>query len=134
MSDNRFNTHGDFSWCELLTRDVEGSKKFYAELIGWTMEDMPMDEGGSYTVLKAGDRAVGGLMKMPSMVPPQAPNHWGAYVTVDDVDAVAAKVQELGGKILVPPMDLPDMRFCVFEDPQGAKLSAITYTKKPETT
>ncbi len=128
---DRFNTHGDFSWCELLTRDVEGSKKFYKELIGWTTEDMPA-EGGSYTVLKAGGKPVGGLMKMPPQVPKEAPTHWSAYVTVDDVDAVAAKVPKLGGKILVPPMDLPDMRFCVFEDPQGAKLAAITYTKKPE--
>jgi predicted enzyme related to lactoylglutathione lyase len=41
---NRFGTHGDFSWTELMTRDVEGSRKFYADLLGWKMEDMPMGE------------------------------------------------------------------------------------------
>jgi predicted enzyme related to lactoylglutathione lyase len=41
-------------------------------------------------------------------------------------------VQELGGRILVPPSDSPDARFCVFQDPQGAVLSIISYTKKPE--
>ena len=128
---DRYDTHGDFSWCELLTRDVEGSKKFYKELIGWTMEDMP-SQGGSYTVLKAGGKPVGGLMEMPAQIPEQAPSHWSAYITVDDIDVIAAKVTKLGGKILVPPMNLPDSRFCVFEDPQGAKLSAISYTKKPE--
>ncbi len=63
---DRFETHGDFSWCELLTNDVDSAKKFYAELLGWTMEDHPMREcGGQYTILKADGRPVGGIMKMP---------------------------------------------------------------------
>ena len=130
---DRFETHGDFSWCELLTYDVEGAKKFYAELLGWKMEDHPMGEcTGTYTILKADGRPVGGMMKMPPQVPEGTPPHWGAYVTVDDVDTVAARVQELGGKLLVPPSDSPDARFCVFQDPQGAVLSIISYAKKPQ--
>ena len=128
---DRFDTHGDFSWCELLTRDVDASKKFYKELLGWTMKDAPM-ENSAYTILKANGRPVGGIMKMPPQVPPEAPNHWGIYVTVDDVDAVAQKAKELGAKILVPPMASPDARFCIFEDPQGAVLSIIHYSKKPQ--
>ena len=38
---NRFETHGDFSWTELMTRDVEAAKKFYGELLGWEMDDEP---------------------------------------------------------------------------------------------
>ena len=130
---DRFDTHADFSWCELLTYDVDSAKKFYAELLGWTMEDHSMGEcAGNYTILKADSRPVGGIMKMPPQVPAGTPPHWGAYVTVDDVDVVAVKLQELGGKILVPPSDSPDARFCVFQDPQGAVLSIISYTKKPE--
>ena len=129
---DRFETHGDFSWSELLTDDVDDAKRFYAELLGWTTEDHSMAEcAGSYTILRTDGRPVGGIMKMPPQVPAGTPPHWGTYVTVDDVDAVAAKVQELGGKILVPPSDSPDARFCVFQDPQGAVLSLITYTKKP---
>ncbi len=53
---------------------------------------------------------------------------WGIYVTVSDVDATAKKVGELGGKILFPPTDIPNVgRFCVIQDPQGAVISAITY-------
>ena len=130
---DRFETHGDFSWCELLTYDVDSAKKFYAELLGWKIDDHPMPDGvGSYSVLRAKDRPVGGIMKMPPQVPAGTPPHWGAYVTVDDVDAIATKIQELGGKLLVPPSDSPDARFCVFRDPQGAVLSIISYTKKPE--
>jgi predicted enzyme related to lactoylglutathione lyase len=130
---DRFETNGDFSWCELLTNDVDSAKKFYAELFGWTMDDQPMpDDAGNYTILRIDGRPVGGIMKMPPQVPAGTPPHWGTYVTVDDIDAVAAKVQELGGRILVPPSDSPDARFCVFQDPHGAVLSIISYTKKPE--
>ena len=130
---DRFETHGDFSWSELLTYDVDGAKKFYAELLGWTMDDQPIGEGaGSYTILRADGRPVGGIMKMPPQVPTGTPPHWGTYVTVDDVDAVADKLLLIGGRILVPPTDSPDARFCVFQDPQGAVLSIISYSKKPE--
>jgi predicted enzyme related to lactoylglutathione lyase len=128
---DQFETHGAFSWCELLTNDVDSAKKFYEELLGWTMEDVPIEDG-SYTILRVDGRPVGGIMKMPSQVPPGTPPHWGTYVTVDEVDAVASKVKEFGGKVLVPPTDSPDARFCVFQDPQGAVLSIISYTKKPE--
>jgi predicted enzyme related to lactoylglutathione lyase len=124
-----FKQHGAFSWCELLTPDIEKAKVFYAALLGWEMEDMPM-EGGAYTVLKAGGQMVGGMMKTP----PEAqgvPPYWGTYVTVRDVDATARKAKELGARILVGPRDIPEVgRFAVLQDPQGAVLSVITYLKR----
>jgi predicted enzyme related to lactoylglutathione lyase len=66
-------------------------------------------------------------------VPPQAegtPPNWGCYVTVSDVDATAAKAEELGGKILMPPTDIPNVgRFSVLQDPKGAVISEITYAE-----
>jgi predicted enzyme related to lactoylglutathione lyase len=127
----RYKTHGDFSWCELMSRNVQGSKKFYAELLGWQLEDMPMKDGRAYTVVKAGGRSVGGIMPMPPDAPKEVPPYWGSYVTVDDVDAVAKKVPQLGGKIIVPPMDIPDVgRFCTFMDSEGAVLSVIRYEQR----
>ncbi|MBW4621645.1 MAG: VOC family protein [Cyanosarcina radialis HA8281-LM2] len=124
---NAFKQHGAFSWCELMTTNTTAAKEFYGRLFGWTMDDRPI-EGSIYTVLKAGDAEVGGLMTMPpdmGAVPP----HWGTYVTVNDVDASAKLVEELGGQIKVPPMDIPDVgRFAVIADPQGAILSIISYS------
>ena len=52
---------------------------------------------------------------------------WSSYVAVDDVDAAAGRVEGLGGKVSVPPMDIPNTgRFCVVTDPTGASLSLIT--------
>ncbi len=93
---NRFETHGDFSWTELLTRELEASKKFYADLLGWQMESVPMQEGG-YILIKVGDQAVAGIMVMPHQVPDDVPSHRAVYVTVHDVDARAQKALGAGG-------------------------------------
>ena len=47
------------------------------------------------------------------------PSHWMVYFSVDDVDASAARVSELGGSISVPPTDISVGRFAVVGDPQG---------------
>ena len=121
--------HGVFSWCELMTTDVDAAKRFYSKLLGWTTEDISMP-GMTYTIVKTGGTEIGGMMP----VPPQAagaPPHWGVYVTVDDVDATARKAEALGAKTLMPPTDIPNVgRFCTFQDPQGAVISAITYLQK----
>ena len=118
--------HGAFSWNELMTTDVASAKAFYGELFGWEMKDEQMPDM-TYTMLRAGDREVGGMMAMP-VEAQGTPPAWGAYVTVNDIDATAKRVEELGGKIITPPRDIPQVgRFCVFQDPQGAFISAITY-------
>jgi predicted enzyme related to lactoylglutathione lyase len=121
--------HGAFSWSELQTSDVEGAKKFYSGLLGWSTEDFPSAEM-PYTIVKAGEAMVGGIMTLPPQCA-EAPPHWGVYITVDDVDASAQKATELGGTIMVPPMDIKDVgRFSLIRDPQGAMFSIITYLKK----
>lgn len=125
-----FNRHGAFSWCELITTDMQAAKKFYGALLGWELEEMNV-EGMSYTVVKAGGQEIGGIMGIPPQAPGASP-HWGTYVTVADVDATARKAEELGAKIVVPLTDIPDVgRFCMLQDPQGATLSVITYKEKP---
>ncbi len=129
MSEDLCKTHGAISWSELLTTDVDGAKRFYQSLFGWTLEDDPMGgeaAGMTYTVAKVAGKECAGIMR----IPPEAegmPPCWGLYVTVDDVDAAAAKTTEIGGKVLMPPRDIPKVgRFAVIQDPQGAYISIIT--------
>jgi len=58
-------------------------------------------------------------------VPEQVPPHWRVYFEVDDCDAATAKVTELGGSVLRPPMDMPYGRHADVADPQGAMFSLI---------
>jgi len=118
---------GAFSWNELLTKDVEAAKKFYSEVLGWTTEDMPMGDMGTYVIFKVGDEQVGGMMQMPPQIEQMgAPPYWGPYISVDDVDAIVAKVEALGGKVLAPPMEAEGVgRFATVQDPQGAVFGII---------
>lgn len=123
------NRHGAFSWCELMTTDVEAAKNFYGKLFGWETEEMAMP-GMTYTVVKVGGNGIGGIMAIPQEAQGMPPA-WGAYVTVDDVDVTAKTAVQLGAKLCVPPRDIPEVgRFCVLQDPQGAFINIITYLKK----
>lgn len=122
-----YKTHGAFSWSELMTSDPAAATAFYGELFGWTVQTSEMGEG-PYHMMKIGDTAVGGVMGMPPGAPAM-PSHWGCYVTVDNVEATVAKCGALGGKTLVPPMEVPGVgRMAVIQDPQGATLSLMAYS------
>ncbi len=119
------NEPGTMCWNELSTSDVDAAGKFYRATFGWTAEPMEMGGGMTYTIFKAGDERVGGMMALtPQMkgVPP----HWLTYFAVADCDGTAQKVSELGGKVLVPPTDIPDVgRFAVSWDGQHAAFAFI---------
>jgi hypothetical protein len=121
--------HGMFSWNELMTTDVPAAKAFYRAALGWDLQDLA-EVGMDYTMVKTGGHEVGGIMAIQKDAAGM-PSGWGSYVTVDDVDARAARIESLGGKVLVAPRDIPNVgRFAVIADPQGAMLSLITYFKK----
>jgi uncharacterized protein len=121
-----YRTHGAFSWSELMTPNPAAASEFYGALFGWTSEVNDMGTG-PYHVIKVGDTSIGGMMAPPpgsEGMPPM----WGVYVTVDDIDATVARCTQLGGKVLMPPMEVKTVgRMAVLQDPQGAVFSAITY-------
>jgi predicted enzyme related to lactoylglutathione lyase len=122
-----FQTHGAFSWMELMTTDPKAAEQFYSQLLGWELEPNAMGHAG-YTAVKAGGQGIGGIMRMPKEVPAGTPPHWTGYVTVADVDATVRKAQALGGTVCHPPMDIERVgRFAVLRDPQGAVFSVIQY-------
>ncbi len=127
MDENTMPTHGTFCWNELASTDAEAAKKFYTELLGWTLKESNA-VGMVYNEVVVGGQHIGGMYQMG----PEyggAPSHWIAYVAVEDVEASAKRVEELGGKVCVPPTDIPNTgRFCVITDPAGATLSLITLT------
>lgn len=116
---------GNFCWFELGTSDQAAAKAFYGGLFGWTYRDNPMGEGmGDYTTFLLDGKEVGAAYQLNPQMHAGIPPHWMPYVAVDDADASAAKVLELGGKALCPNMDIWDFgRMGMFQDPQGATIS-----------
>lgn len=124
-----FKQNGDFSWAELRTNDGELAKDFYNQLLGWTTEEMVINDA-PYTVFKSRGEPVAGMAPIPSYFKSSA-SKWGNYICVDNVDAVAKLAEELGGTTLQPLTDIPGVgRTYVFEDPQGAVLGLITYFRE----
>ncbi len=111
--------HGSWIWHELMTTDVDGSKRFYQELLGWQPQVMEMMPGFNYTTFANNGVDLAGMMAI-------SPEHgemssgWGVYVKVDDVDAAAEKAEMLGGEIVVPAHDIPVGRWAMVKDPAGA--------------
>ena len=126
---NPFEQHGAFSWCELMTTDLQAAEAFYVNLFGWTMTDGPV-EGMEYRVMSAGGQSIGGMMTIPTDMQPMPP-HWRATVTVEDVDATTKMAEDLGGKVLMQPQEIPTVgKFSVIQDPQGAVITLMTYAAR----
>ncbi len=110
-----------FVWYELMTSDAPAAEIFYRNVVGWQMQDAGMPDR-HYTILSAGNTAIGGLMALPAEAATAgARPGWIGYVGVADVDASAARVQQADGKLHRPAEDIPGVgRFAVVADPQGA--------------
>jgi uncharacterized protein len=115
---------GSLCWNELNTGEPDRAAEFYTGLLSWETEKQPMGDF-VYTYFTQGERRNGGMMRTtPEMGP--IPPHWAVYFAVDDCDGQAARAATLGGKVLVPPTDVPGVgRFSILQDPQGASFAII---------
>ena len=123
--------HGVFSFNELITTDLDSAMKFYGELLGWSFHETKTIYGNRYiTALKDGS-VVAGMMLKEGNVDDEAMPCWDPYITVDDVEKSAKIVEKMGGRILLPPTDIPVTgRFVVIIDPQGIAMNLISPVDK----
>ncbi len=119
--------HGTFYWNELMTRDAEKAKAFYAATLDWTFDAMPMADGGTYWVAKVGDAPAGGIFTMDGPRFEGVPEHWFSYIAVNDVDARVERAEAEGGRILRPAFEVPGIgRIVILEDSNGAAMGWMT--------
>lgn len=115
---------GAFCWSELYTRDTAAATKFYTALFGWKTK-VTEGAGFPYTHWQNDGCDIGGMMAIMEQWGPMPPN-WTNYLQVKNCDETATKATSLGGKVCVPPTDIPNTgRFAMLQDPQGAMLSVI---------
>jgi hypothetical protein len=110
--------HGQFTWYELTTPDVDAAKKFYPRFTGWGTQAFDKD----YTMWTSGGVPIAGIFQLtPEMRAQGIPPNWMPYVETSDVDETAKKCVSLGGKVNHGPADIPGTgSFAVLQDPQGA--------------
>ncbi|MCT4558199.1 MAG: VOC family protein [Pelagimonas sp.] len=123
------SNHGKIWWSELMTRDVDAAKTYYADLCGWRFDEMPdPDTGSVYYVAMQGDQPVAGLMDLGLLTHLDGvPSHWFTYLAVDDVDAASEATTKAGGQIMRPAFDVPGIgRIAIIQDPSGAPVGIMT--------
>lgn len=109
-----------FIWHELVTPDQQTSGEFFCGLLGWQKRAVEAGGFGTYTLFQKGGVDIAGMMNPTANGPDERP-HWHAYIAVEDVDACARRAPDLGGRVVIPPHDVPDVgRVCTVVDPMGA--------------
>jgi predicted enzyme related to lactoylglutathione lyase len=113
-----FQQPGAFCWNELYTTDVAVAADFYTKLLGWTSWLDTLD-GMQYAACNNGEAPVAVIMPISAAMGDMPPS-WLIYLGVEDVEASAAKVQALGGDVLVGPTEHAGYKYALVKDPQGA--------------
>ena len=106
---------------EISAQDRQEAANFYKAIFGWETQDFPdMD----YTTFKSGEGGIGGgFMTVRDDSPAGTVV---AYIQTDDINATLSQIEAHGGKVLVPPMDIPGVgRFAHFSDPTGNLMAVL---------
>ena len=127
--------HGQFCWTEIASTDLKKATSFYSNVFGWDV-NQSTSGAGEFPYLEfssSGDENPDGAVY--EMNPEWfggnlPPAHLMVYVSVNDVDGSAAHAEKLGGSVVRPPMDIPNVgRMAVLRDPTGATFSIFTPLK-----
>ncbi|GAA1957289.1 VOC family protein [Kitasatospora viridis] len=103
-------------WVDLTCTDIGKAMAFYQGLFGWEYTDTG-EAGGHYRLASMRGTRVAGLSPEPTASHPQ----WTTYLAADDADAVAERVRDSGGEVLLGPLDVLDQgRMAMAQDPAGA--------------
>ncbi|WP_055490958.1 VOC family protein [Streptomyces sp. TP-A0356] len=105
-------------WADAMFSDLEGAKRFYGEVLGWTFgESSP--EYGNYTQAYADGKAVAAVV--PPMPGQEGHSAWCLYFAATDAAATARKIRDNGGEVLMEPMQVGDFgTMALARDPSGA--------------
>ncbi len=106
---------------EFSTSDREASGKFYSELFGWKVQQIPEM---NYATFDTGEGVGGGLNPVQEGYPAGTV---AVYVQSDDIEATLEKAEALGGKTIVPKSEIPGVGwFAFFADPTGNQIGLLT--------
>ncbi|MCP4333681.1 MAG: VOC family protein [Gammaproteobacteria bacterium] len=123
---------GGFLWNELWTEDVAAAADFYQQLAGYSDEGNILkdnvENNREYRLLSSQGKPRVGIMKIPAedLTP-----LWVSYLRIEDaaaLDAIVARVEELGGAILLDPQDREiGGRVALIAGPSGAGIALQTW-------
>ncbi|MEV0120812.1 VOC family protein [Streptomyces sp. NPDC050703] len=105
-------------WADAMLPDVEGGKRFYGELFGWTFDEGAGPEYGHYAQASLGGRAVAALAPKADG---RMPTVWTVYLATPDAAALAGRIKAAGGSMVTEAMTVgPFGTMGLAADPEGA--------------
>jgi hypothetical protein len=120
---------GEWIWSSVIARDPDKDAAFYQEVFGYELFDMPAADGSTHVVLSSDDYARASVNPLPTGVGKRHP-HWLNFVRVVSASDTAAKVESLGGRVLVKPfVDRHGGQVAVVADPAGAPFGLLEWTE-----
>jgi predicted enzyme related to lactoylglutathione lyase len=117
MSDGKPEV-GSVGWIDLTVDDAPAVRDFYAAVVGWKPEGVPMGDYEDFSMTDAQGTPRAGVCHRRG-VNAGLPAAWLAYFVVADLDASLAEVGARGGEVLAPPRG-EGGRFAIVRDPAGA--------------
>ena len=106
---------------EIGCRDTQKTKDFYTKMFDWKIE-----QAGPAATIDTGEGISGHITSLG-----HEPNFYTIfYVQVEDVQAYLDKAKSLGGKMLVPPIEIPTGTFAWMQDPEGNTVGLWKSAKK----
>jgi len=106
---------------EFSAANQEAAGKFYSELFGWEIVQMPEM---NYATFDSGDQVGGGFNPVTDTNPAGTVM---VYIGTNDIDASLAKAESLGAKIVTPKTEIPNTGwFGFFSDPTGNLVGLYT--------
>ena len=99
---------------EINAQDAPATQKFYRDLFGWGIDTNNPDNYGMIDTKNKGTGINGGIGAS------QQGRSWVTfYVECDDPAATLAKVERLGGRRVMEPMESMNVTYALFADPEG---------------
>jgi uncharacterized protein len=116
---NLGRTIGMLAHTEIASSDPEVTRTFLKEAFGWSFE-AHNGPAGEFIEFQTQGGARGSIRKTQANETPVSIN----YILVDDLEAMASKVKQVGGEIVLPRTDVPHMgSFFWFKVPGGPVLA-----------
>ena len=103
---------------ELAADDLKTSAKFYGDIFGWKMEEMPEM---NYITFDAEGGPGGGFNS--TVDEGTNPGDILIYIETADIEASLAEIEAAGGKTLRPKSEIPGIGwYALFSDPTGNRV------------
>jgi uncharacterized protein len=108
-------------WFEVVGRDGPALQRFYSGLFGWEITGATGDQ--SYGLVAADSGIPGGVGASPD----GGAGYVTFFVEVDDPAAYLKEAEQLGGKTVLPPTEVPEygLTFAHFADPEGHLIGLV---------